>query len=58
MVKKLMRGHYWTFLGNHETRAKAEASAKAHKKVWGGKTAITTTVIGKPLHKDYLLWWR
>ena len=56
--KKLIRGHYFTFLGNYGTRRAAERSRKQHLKEWGGFTAITVGTIGVPPRKRYLLWHR
>jgi len=56
--KKLMRGHYWTFLGNYDTKAQAQKSAKDHKKTWGGRTTITVSQVFRPPQNRYLLWHR
>lgn len=58
MVKKLIRGYYWNFLGNYGTKAQAQKSAKGHKKEWGGRTTITVSKIGVPSRSRYLLWHR
>jgi len=58
MAKKLIRGRYWTFLGNYDTKRQAQQSAKEHKKEWGGRTTITVSKIGVPPRSRYLLWYR
>ena len=58
MVKKLIRGRYWTFLGNYDTKVQAKKSGEAHKKTWGGRITITISKIGVPPRGRYLLWHR
>ena len=58
MKKKLIRGHYWHFLHNYNTKSEAERGAKRHKKTFGGFTTICGVSVGTVGHKDYLLYWR
>jgi hypothetical protein len=58
-TKRTIRGHLWTFLGNYDSKAKADKSAEGHKKNWGGRTTIETVKVGyMPNGKQYLLYWR